>query len=335
MFQDKTENGYLISIPKSFHGYKCIRTIGNGSTSIVILVEEENSGKFYSAKVMSSNYIQKHKLASSIEKEISVLKSIDHPHIIKMKEYFEIQNEAQQDFIIIIMDYCEKGDLLTYALEHKFQNDLQRKLIIRGFLQSIEYLHKHGISHGDIKADNILLCKHSAKLCDFGYCRTTSIAGDESKNGTLYYAAPELFKKGKFDPFKTDIYAIGITLYSLFELTFPFKDGDQNYIIEQIVNGKLFLPSSMDQQLMDLVIRCVDKNPQNRPTIEEILDHEFFNIGIRKRIEKRNNNNYKLNLALEKTKENEQCTSNATSSSQESCKYDEQMLNSFESNLKF
>ena len=278
---------------------------------------------------MSSNYIQKHKLASSIEKEISVLKSIDHPHIIKMKEYFEIQNEAQQDFIIIIMDYCEKGDLLTYALEHKFQNDLQRKLIIRGFLQSIEYLHKHGISHGDIKADNILLCKHSAKLCDFGYCRTTAIAGDESKNGTLYYAAPELFRKGKFDPFKTDIYAIGITLYSLFELTFPFKDGDQDFIINQIVNGDLYFPSSMDKELLNLILRCVDMNPQNRPTIQEILEHEFFDMGIKKQSLKNNNN-----IALEKSKINDQNSSNSNSSSQDSIKTYSQIANSYESSMK-
>lgn len=330
MFQAKTENGYLISIPKSFHSYTCLKTLGNGSTSIVILVEEDNSGKLYSAKVISSSYIQKHNLSSSIEKEISVLKSIEHPHIIKMKEYFEIQNENKQDFVVIIMEYCEKGDLLTFALERKFQNDIQRKLILKGFLESIAYLHSRGISHGDIKADNILLSKHSAKLCDFGYCRTSKIAGDESKNGTLYYAAPELFKKGMFDPFKTDIYAIGITIYSIFELNFPFKDGDQNFIVHQIVKGELFWPPNMDGKLKDLVSKCLDVNPQKRPTIEEVMDHEFFDFGLKK---KKSGEKMMMNLKLEKSKENNLNSSNSNGSSQESCSYEPRLLNSCESDL--
>lgn len=329
MFQSKTENGYLISVPKTFHGYRCIRNLGCGSTSIVVLVEEQNTGKQYSAKIMSSHYIKKHNLVSSVENEISVLKSIDHPHIIKMKEYFEIKNEKGDDFVVIILDYCDKGDLLTYALNHKFQNDLQRKLVIRGFLESIEYLHNLGISHGDIKADNILLCNHSAKLCDFGYCRRTKEAGEESKNGTIYYAAPELFRKGNFDPFKTDIYAIGITLYSIFELTFPFKDGDQNYIIKQIVSGDLYIPSSMDKNLLHIILKCLDLNPKNRPTIEEILDNEFFDFGIRKHSLKNNNN-----IILQKTKLNEQNYSNSDSLSQDSIKSDSQLLNPYESNMK-
>ena len=154
---------------------------------------------------------------------------------------------------------------------------LHKKKIIRGFLEAVKYLHHQGISHGDIKAENILLgVGLTPKLCDFGYCRTSLIAGDESKNGTLYYAAPELFHKGNFDTLKTDIYAIGITLYSLSELQFPFKDGNQQYIVQQIVGGKLSIRRGINKQLKNIVVKCTDMNPLHRPNISDLLKDEYL-----------------------------------------------------------
>ena len=88
----------------------------------------------------------------------------------------------------------------------------------------------------------------------------------------------------------------------------------------------------MDKQLLDLIVRCSDFNPENRPTIKEVLNHDFFNFGLKKHSSKRNY--ISNNLILEKSKENNQSIINSTSSSQESCKYDTQLLNSCESNMK-
>ena len=228
MIQSNTQDGYEIKIPSSFRGYKVEELLGCGSTCIVVLVENENTHEKYSAKIISKTDVESRNLLESIKKEIKVLKSLSHPNIIKIEETFEIKNNNEEEFIVIITEYCEYGDLLSFATNEGFKNEKMMKKIILNFLEGIEYLHNKGISHGDIKAENILLGKEmTPKLCDFGYCRTSIIAGDESKNGTLYYAAPELFHKGQFDTLKTDIYAIGITLYSLAELQFPFKDGNQ------------------------------------------------------------------------------------------------------------
>ena len=326
MIQANTENGYLIRIPKEFGCYKFIDILGCGSTSIVGLVEDVNTGKRYSAKIISTTDIAQRKLTYSIEKEIAIIQEVYHPNIIKIRESFEIHNDKQDEFIVIIMEYCPKGDLLTLAVHHKIKKE-EIKSILIGFLESIKYLHSRGISHGDIKSENILLGSNNrAKLCDFGYCRTTFIAGDESKNGTLYYAAPELFRKGQFDPFKSDIYAIGITLYSLFELQFPFKDGDQRYIIKQIVSGQLSFRSGINKQLKNLVLKCTDKDPINRPTIEEIINDEFFDVEGKK-IASKDNNLAQLNLINHKLNQNSLLN-------QEKQRFVPQNLDSFESNLK-
>lgn len=277
MMQFQTQDSYLINIPVSFKNYNIVQYIGCGSTCAVLLVEDQKTHEFYSAKVMSRKDIENRNMVHSIINEVNILQEIDHPHIIKIQEFFELKNEYDEEYYIIIMEYCPNGDLLSYATGPGFKSETEKKKIIQGFLEAIEYLHDNGISHGDIKSENILLDKHfSPKLCDFGFCRKSLIGGDDCKNGTLYYAAPELFSKGQFDTLKTDIYAIGITLYSLSELQFPFKDGDQNFIIKQIVNGCLSIRQDMDENLMKLVQKCTDMNPQMRPTIDDIIHDEYF-----------------------------------------------------------
>lgn len=321
MIKAKTEDGYLICIPKKFHGYNCIKTIGYGCTSIVELVEDQNTGCLYSAKIISMKYITNKHITKSIEKEIAILDVVDHPSIIKMVECFEIMNIEKEIFIITIMEYCEKGELLSVAFTKKILNFEQKKNIFFQILKAVQYLHKLGISHGDIKAENILLTKnYNAKLCDFGFCRTTFIAKDESKFGTLYYAAPELYLTGDFDPFKSDIYAIGMTMYSIFELDFPLKSGINEFIIKQTLNGQFTFSKKMDKQLLDLIRHCLAFNPKKRPTIDEVLNHEFFDFC---------NHMCKKDYSDDKLKNNNMCSEFSSSSNSQSSKnFDE---NSYES----
>ena len=208
--------------------------------------------------------------------EIKVLKELDHPHIIKVYDSFEIE-AAGEEYYVIITEYCENGDLLSYATNTGFKDEMQRKKIIYEFLEGIKYLHKKGISHGDIKSENVLLDSNfSPKLCDFGFCRTKKVAGDESKKGTFYYAAPELFVRGEFDTIKTDIWAIGITLYSLFELQFPFKDGKQSCIVKQIMGGNLSISRSLDFKVRQIVRDCTQVMAASRPTIDNIMNSDYF-----------------------------------------------------------
>lgn len=273
----KTDAGFPIIIPCSFNGYKVIKRLASGSTSVVVLVEKEISQETFVAKIISKEDSIKQDFYELTMNEINVQKTLSHPHIVKLQESFEIKNEGKE-YIVIIMEYCENGDLFSYVMNQKECNESQLKKIIIGFLEAVQYLHHKGISHGDIKSENVLLDSNfSPKLCDFGFCNTNLIADDDSKNGTLCYSAPELFTEGKYNTLKVDIYAIGITLYSLAVFHFPFKDGDDQSIVKQIVANKLSISNKLDNQLRQLVIRCTDKEPMNRPTISEILNDPYFN----------------------------------------------------------
>lgn len=276
MFNSQTQDGYSINIPTSFHDYKITKYIGCGSSCIVVLVVDTKTNFKYAAKIISIADVEDKNMKKSIKREIDIISRLNHPNIIKIQESFKLTTN-EDEYYVIIMEYCENGDLLAHAIKHMFKSEYEKKKIIYDVLDAIRYLHENGISHGDIKSENILLdSQNSPKLCDFGFCSTSSVLGNDSKNGTLYYAAPELFAKGKYDPKKSDIWAIGITIYSIFELQFPFKDGKQSYIVKQIMSGKLSIDKKLNQKVKQIVEKCTNSSPQKRPTVNEIMQSDYF-----------------------------------------------------------
>lgn len=277
MIKAETEGGYSVNIPYTFHEYRLLKIIGKGSTSVVALVENEKNFQLYAAKIIPKDYIEYMNIMKYVQNEIKVMKEIDHPNIITLHTTFEFKNRFGESYIVLILDYCENGDLLTYITEKDFTDENQKKKIIKKFLKGIKYLHEKGISHGDIKPENILLDEfYNPKITDFAYCHTMKIASDEDKKGTLNYAAPELFTKGQFDTLQSDIWAIGITIYCLSEMNFPFKSGDEHLVIKQITTGKLCINHNIPRKLRKLIIKCTDLIPMNRPTIDELINDEYF-----------------------------------------------------------
>lgn len=275
----QTKDGYKVTIPITFKGYTIKKTIGSGSTSIVCLIENDRK-QLYSAKIIPKKYVKENNLFKQIESEISVMKKIDHPNIVKYIDSFEIKNSFNNEVnIVIVMEYCENGDLCNYLLRNGFDNDLQRTKITLGFLEGIKYLHERNISHGDIKLENILLDSNfNAKLADFGFCQTEITVGDNAKNGTLYYAAPEMFFTGNFNPLKSDIWSAGIALYCMAEECFPFKQNNERAIVNQITSEKLTFNNGLNKKLRIILEKCAEKIPDNRPSINEILDDEYFTM---------------------------------------------------------
>lgn len=99
----ETEDGYIVNIPDSFKGYRFKKLIGSGSTSVVSIVESEYNGKLFSAKIIPKTFIESKNLLNQINTEISVLKKIDHPNIVKYFDSFEYTDDFNETYIIIIL----------------------------------------------------------------------------------------------------------------------------------------------------------------------------------------------------------------------------------------
>lgn len=273
MFSARTCSGYELKLPYSFNGYEVLENISQGSFSTVIKVQDEFSKRFFAAKIFSTKELEDQNQRKLISNEVEILRSLSHPNIVKFYEMFKIFNDDNEEFIVIIEEYCPKGCLLDYMNNFGFKNDMEKKKVQVGLVNAIKYLHEQGIAHCDIKPENVLLdINCNPKLCDFGFSKNFNKTFDEIKCGSIDYAAPELFKDGSVDFFKSDIWSLGITLFAMSEMRFPFND------VRDVINGRLSIRTN-DEKLEKIVKKCTKLNPKKRPNAEEILNDEYFSLS--------------------------------------------------------
>lgn len=271
MFTVQTDSEYTITIPIAFNGYNVIEYIDNGSFSAVVKVQHLKSKQYYAAKIISVKDMESKNQISIICNEIDILSSISHPNIIKIYNWFNIKNFENEEFIVIIEEYCNNGSLVKY-LNSDIKNEKVIKNIEIGLINAIQYLHEIGIAHCDIKPDNVLIDENfSAKLCDFGFSKKITNLSDPTRWGTVGFNAPELYRYEFVDFIKADIWSLGITLYEISEYKFPFQNFDD------AEKGNLIIVTK-DSNLQIVVEKCTRIKPDERPSAKELLDEKYFTI---------------------------------------------------------
>ena len=201
---------------------------------------------------------------SKIETKIyNVLKKNPHPNIIQVYDIF--QNNKDTIFVLDMM-WC--GDLYeiqknTYSLRGKI------KEISFQIGSGINHLHKHNITHRDIKLENILLNDMEIpKICDFGLAiqnkKITNNSGLSDKSGTLEYMAPEIFSRTEYG-YAVDWWSFGIILYEVNFFKLPWSKLIKKNTIHSILYDPLRIPSC-SKDLEEIILKLLQKNPVKRLT---------------------------------------------------------------------
>lgn len=250
--------------------YDVIKLIGKGSFSNVYLGRRKNDDKIFAIKKMTPNSSKEKQLFLN---EYIITKLCNHRNIIKFEEIYEYNGD-----IYFVIEYMQLvlTRILKRPLETRFILYIFREILI-----AVNYMHKHNRIHRDLKSDNILISSNGdIKLADLGF----SVQLTEERNmrntlaGTPCWIAPEIVKQNCYNE-KVDIWSIGVLLIELIDGEPPFLRFKQNQIFHKIISDQMKPKNQTDQDLLRILDHCLQQNPENRKSAEEILaDPAFSNL---------------------------------------------------------
>eukprot|EP00210_Caulerpa_lentillifera_P003321 g3171.t1 len=268
--------------------YTEVYELGKGSFGRVVQAQDNFTGK----KVA----IKRIKLGPKVNKyvlnEILNLRLLNHPHITEFIECF-----LTETHLCIVMEYVAGGNLNNFIAKKHGINQNSARWFFQQLIIAVDYCHKRSVIDRDIKLKNVLVdCDNeypTLKICDFGLSKhevQNSVA--HSLVGTVNYMAPEVIAAGgekQYDGKKADIWSCGVLLYAMVFDCFPFiKKEDINArghflrIAQKVMTEPLNFPAHDEslEDVQDLLTRILEKNPDRRITIAQIMEHRWFRLYL-------------------------------------------------------
>lgn len=253
--------------------YKIIEFLGEGSFGKAYLAQCDNDNNKYVIKQIPLEGMSDEEKRETFNEAI-ILKKLDHPNIIKFKEVF-LQRKPKPA-LNIVTEYADGGDLNKKIEKQKKVPFAEAQILdyITQICLALQHIHKKKIIHRDLKSGNIFLMKSGiVKLGDFGIAKGLQSTWEKAKTlvGTPYFLAPEIITNKPYDA-KCDIWALGVLLYELMTFRMPFNAVSLPLLSIKINRGVYKPPpSSYSSEIRDLLKKCLTVNPDQRPSIDDIL----------------------------------------------------------------
>lgn len=220
----------------------------------------------------------------SLEREIVVMKLIQHPNIIQLYDVWETSTE-----LYMVLEYVENGELFDHLCSRGRLSTIEALGFFQQIIAAIDYCHRFNIAHRDLKPENLLLDKDmNIKVADFGMAgwqQADSLM--QTACGSPHYAAPELIKGEAYNSSASDVWSCGIILYALLAGRLPFDDDDLGNLLEKVKLGYFEIPTAIDPLAQNLIRQMLDSEPSTRITIPEIQQHPFFTSKEPKIVERK------------------------------------------------
>lgn len=288
--------------------YETTKTLGTGAFGTVKLAKKKNSDQLYAIKCISKQSILRSRMGSQVKKEISIMKDLDHPNIVRI---FEVLMSTEQ--LYIVMDFVSGGELYAKITRGGRLSDTEGRRYVRQLCSALNYCHSRNVCHRDIKPENILLDAHdNVLLADFGFAsimevdesaepsRGRSVTEDSSAAsslqldefcpyeasdrtmecsskvmkamstmcGTMSYMAPEILNREKYLGDKADIWSLGVVIYVLLVGLMPFRDEDTK-------KSEYKTPKYVKDEASDFVSKMLILEPDERYSARRLLLHPW------------------------------------------------------------
>ncbi|KAJ4719189.1 Non-specific serine/threonine protein kinase [Melia azedarach] len=261
-----------------FQKYELGKLLGCGAFAKVYHGRDLRNGQSVAVKVINKKKITTSNLAANIKREISIMRRLNHPHIVKLYEVL-----ATKTKIYFVMEFVKGGELFAKVAKGRFSEDLSRRYF-QQLISAVGYCHSRGVFHRDLKPENLLVDENgNLKVSDFGL----SAVRDQIRTdgllhtlcGTPAYVAPEILSKKGYDGAKVDVWSCGVILFVLTAGYLPFNDPNLMNMYKKIYKGEFRCPRWMSNDLKRFLSRLLDTNPDTRITIDQILKDPWFKKG--------------------------------------------------------
>lgn len=260
-------------------GWSMERVVGSGSFATVWLARR--GAETAAIKVIATERLSS-KLKQSLESEVTILRKIDHPNIVRLLETVKAKSR-----LYLVMEYCGGGDLAGYIRQHKKTTEAVARSFIQQLGAGMKEMWLNNFVHRDLKPQNLLLSDKSSdavlKIADFGFARDLQPQRlADTLCGSPLYMAPEILQFQKYDA-KADLWSVGVILYELLVGHTPFDGGNHVQLLRNIETNEASIPNRVAASLSTCCVRLIyqllKRSPIERISFQEFFSHPFLAPG--------------------------------------------------------
>ncbi|XP_067225406.1 serine/threonine-protein kinase BRSK2 [Chanodichthys erythropterus] len=211
-----------------------------------------------------------------VEREIAILKLIEHPHVLKLHDVYE-----NNKYLYLVLEHVSGGELFDYLVKKGRLTPKEARKFFRQIISALDFCHSHSICHRDLKPENLLLDeKNNIRIADFGMASLQ--VGDsllETSCGSPHYACPEVIRGEKYDGRRADVWSCGVILFALLVGALPFDHDNLRQLLEKVKSGVFHMPHFIPPDCQALLRGMIEVNPEKRLTLEAIQKHAWYQAG--------------------------------------------------------
>ncbi|XP_055088085.1 serine/threonine-protein kinase BRSK2-like [Periophthalmus magnuspinnatus] len=255
--------------------YRLEKTLGKGQTGLVKLGVHCVTNQKVAIKIVNREKLSESVLMK-VEREIAILKLIEHPHVLKLYDVYE-----NKKYLYLVLEHVSGGELFDYLVKKGRLTPKEARKFFRQIISALDFCHSHSICHRDLKPENLLLDeKNNIRIADFGMASLQ--VGDsllETSCGSPHYACPEVIRGEKYDGRKADAWSCGVILFALLVGALPFDDDNLRNLLEKVKLGVFHMPHFIPPDCQNLLRGMIQVDPTKRLTLEQIQKHTWYLAG--------------------------------------------------------